>query len=640
MKPYLHGMRQTLKHTISATVSIAMFASLLLMPPLIATSGATPAGGLFAFGENFSGELGNATNNATNNPNPIPALVALPGEVGPVTQVAAGAAHSLVVTSSGQLYAFGDNYYGELGYTPNSGTSAPNPTPTLVSLPGEVGTVTQVAAGDEYSLVVTSSGQLYAFGDNQYGQLGITTNSGTKNPNATPTLVSLPGEVGAVTRVAASSEHSLVVTSSGQLYAFGDNYYGELGNATNNHSATPNPTPTLVTLPGASGGVSEVAAGTYNSLAVTASGQLYSFGYNYYGELGSTTNSGTTNPNPTPTLVTLPAAVGSVTQVAAGETHALVATTSGQLYAFGDNQLGQLGTTTNSGTTNPNPTPTLVTLPGEVGSVTQIAAGEYDSLAVTSAGQLYAFGLNEYGELGKTANEGTNNPNPAPAVVNLPAGTTIDTIAAGTAYHVLAVVSDLTITSASLPDGKVAIAYSDTLTASGGAAPLSWSASGLPGGISINAQTGSLSGTPTGAGDFSVVVKVTDHFGNEVSQTFPVVIAANPKVRIASKHVVVVGRRARVRLSCRNSPCRGSARITESLIEHVKHGSATRTRKVVLVLARSIYRIRAGRNARIALRITPLGKRVFANVAGDPTHERLLVTVTDGHKVSAQVLVS
>lgn len=79
-----------------------------------------------------------------------------------------------------------------------------------------------------------ATGQLYAFGDNSNGQLGNATNNGTDNANPTPTLVGLPGQIGQVTQLAAGDGHSLAVTSAGQLYAFGDNRYGELGNATNN----------------------------------------------------------------------------------------------------------------------------------------------------------------------------------------------------------------------------------------------------------------------------------------------------------------------------------------------------------------------------------------------------------------------
>src|SRR5262249_23041585 len=153
----------------------------------------------------------------------------LPGATGPVIQIAAGAQHSLALTSSGQLYAFGDNETGQLGNATNVGTNNPNPTPTLVTLPGEIGPATLIPAGESHSLAVTSSGQLYAFGYNRYGQLGNPTNNGTPKPNPTPTLVTLPGEIGAPTQIAAGAVHTLVITASGQLYAFGFNQYGQLG---------------------------------------------------------------------------------------------------------------------------------------------------------------------------------------------------------------------------------------------------------------------------------------------------------------------------------------------------------------------------------------------------------------------------
>jgi alpha-tubulin suppressor-like RCC1 family protein len=207
-----------------------------------------------------------------------------------------------------------------------------------------------VAAPAPASAATTSPGQLYAFGYNHYGQLGSATSNNTNNPNPTPALVSLPGAGGPVSKVGSGGDYSLALTSSGQLYAFGENYYGQLGSATNRGTSNPNPTPALVSLPGASGPVNQFAAGGEHSLALTSSGQLYAFGRNYYGQLGKATNSGTENANPTPALVALPGASGPVTQVAAGYAHSLALTSSGQLYAFGDNSSGQLGSATNSGT--------------------------------------------------------------------------------------------------------------------------------------------------------------------------------------------------------------------------------------------------------------------------------------------------
>ncbi len=265
-------------------------------------------------------------------------MVTLPGQIGSVAQVAAGGNHSLFVTSSGQLYAVGHNYWGQLGNATNNATNNPNPTATLVTLPGQIGPVAQAAAGEGHSLVLTSSGQLYAFGENADGRLGNTTNINTTMPNPTPTLVPLPGLVGTVTQVAAGGYHSLVASSSGQLYAFGFNYYGQLGNATNTGMVTPNPTPTLVTLPGQAGTIADIAAGQHYSLVLTTSGQLYAFGSNVYGELSDATNMGTGNSNPVPALVTLPGQIGRDLAHRSRPDHSLATTASGQLYAFGINE--------------------------------------------------------------------------------------------------------------------------------------------------------------------------------------------------------------------------------------------------------------------------------------------------------------
>jgi alpha-tubulin suppressor-like RCC1 family protein len=386
------------------------------LPTLAASTSTTVVHQLYAFGDNESGGLGFATNDTTSEPNPEPTLVTLPDATGPVTAMATGERFTMVVTASGQLYTFGENGSGQLGRTANI---EPNPTPTLVALPGATGGVTQVAAGAGHSLAVTSTGQLYAFGYNRYGQLGSATNNNTSNPNPTPTPVSLTGATGGVVQVAAGQYDSLAVTSTGQLYAFGVNTLGQLGNATNNKNFEPNPTPTLVTLPGATGPVVQAAAGSVHSLALTSTGQLYAFGYNSSGQLGTTPS---TEPGPAPTPVTLLGATGQIISVAAGLNHSLALTSTGELYAFGENQYGQLGNTENEKTTNPNATPALVTLPGASGRIVRIAASVYDSFALTSTGELYAFGENYFGQLGNAAHNKSSEPNPTPTRVRLPGG--------------------------------------------------------------------------------------------------------------------------------------------------------------------------------------------------------------------------
>jgi alpha-tubulin suppressor-like RCC1 family protein len=387
---------------------------------------ATTPGHLYSFGRNEAGELGVTANLGTNTANPTPALVTLPEGSGYVTQVAAGGFHTLVVTSLGQLYSFGSNGLGQLGTIAGSGTFTPDPTPEAVALPGATGTVVQAAGGEAFSVALTSTGQLYGFGSDGSGELARTPPANLSEPNPTPTLITVPGVTFA--HIATGGEHVLAISSTGVLYAFGENRYGQLGSS----AASPDPTPEAVTLPGASGPVTQVAGGIAFSLALTSTGQLYSFGENAYGQLGNTTHLETFKANPTPALVSLPGATGAVTQIAAGEFVSLASTATGQLYAFGINQCGQLGLETDSGTEKSNPTPTLVTLPGASGGVRELSAGAFQGLVLTGAGQLFAFGCNGYGQLGSTINNGNIlTPNPTPALVAPPEGDTIESIGIG-----------------------------------------------------------------------------------------------------------------------------------------------------------------------------------------------------------------
>jgi len=522
----------------SAGLLVAALLASTAMGSAASAAGTSP-GQIYAFGSNFAGELGNTTNNGTGNPNPTPTLVNLPGATGGGRLLAVGTFFSLAVTSTNQLFAWGYNFDGQLGNTNNVSTSNPNPTPAPVSLPEASGPTAVVAAGVNYTLALTTTGQLYSFGDNDFGENGFLP---PVPGGPTPRLVTLPGANGAIVQVAAGENSSLALTATGQVFGWGDNFDGALGFATGNENTDAANAPQQLSLPNEIGPVIDIAEGTDFGLAVTSSGQIYAWGDNSRGQLGFPNNS---TPNVTPFPITLPPGSGQPVQVATGDSYTLVRTATGKVFAFGDNDLGELGFTPDS---TPHPTPVQVTLPGEVGPVVSIAAGTNRGLAVTSSGQLFAWGENDFGELGFDT---SGNPQPTPTLVPFPPGTTVDAVSAGPlTLHTLVLIADLAMTTSSLPGGRVAFGYSGTASATGGTPAYTWQASGLPPGLSINSATGTVSGTPTTAGTFDPVLTVTDADGIAVSQTLAVTIAPAPPASAHVKLASSVGRTATFTITC------------------------------------------------------------------------------------------
>lgn len=512
--------------------TIGYLAALLFTLASAAVPDASAAPGqLYGFGENAAGQLGSSLNNGSEAPNPVPAAIVLSGAEGQIAEEAAGGEFSLALSTTGQLFAFGSNRFGQLGVARGSGTAGANPTPEQVSLPGVSAHVTEIAAGFGHSLALTAAGELYSFGSNESGQLGRAENSGSELPNRTPERVELPLGEGSIVQIAAGYEQSLALTSAGLLYSWGGNRYGQLGRAANSGSETPNPIPAPVALPEASGPVVQIAAGHDHSLALTAAGQLYSFGGNRFGQLGRSANIETTNPNPIPVRVGLPGLVGSVVAIAAGGYHSLALSSSGQIYAFGLNEQGQLGNAASNGSERANPVPSPVTLPGSDGRPIAIAAGALHSLAVTTAGALYSFGSNAEGQLGRTATSGSEAANPSPTPVTLPFGETVDAVAQGsTAAFTLAQTADLAVLNSTLPPGQVGVPYAaEALAAGGGGGSYTWSASGLPPGLSLDPRSGRITGTPTLAGAGSVILTATDAFGVSATSA-PIVLTIAPAI--------------------------------------------------------------------------------------------------------------
>ena len=296
--PSVHGLQVTVKQLASAEDSEAC--AVLLSD-----------GTVYTWGFNAFGELGDGTTTERHTPVLVPNLSG-------ITQIAQGADHMLAVGSGGVVWAWGSNQYGQLG----DGTTTDRA--SRVPVPGLTG-ITQLAAGDNHSLALRSDGTVLSWGRNDYGELG----------NGTTTSRSAPGPVPGLTgiiQVAAAADESYALRSDGTLFGWGGNLVG-------NGSTTVNLVPVTVPL----AGVTQVSTSGADTLAIAGPSQaVYAWGDNFAGEIGN----GTQHVEQlTPAQVNL----SGVIQVSEGGWASAAVRSDGSLFTWGANGLFNLGTGGNTG---------------------------------------------------------------------------------------------------------------------------------------------------------------------------------------------------------------------------------------------------------------------------------------------------
>eukprot|EP01124_Arcella_intermedia_P036590 TRINITY_DN9613_c3_g4_i1.p1 TRINITY_DN9613_c3_g4~~TRINITY_DN9613_c3_g4_i1.p1 ORF type:complete len:386 (-),score=78.10 TRINITY_DN9613_c3_g4_i1:11-1168(-) len=226
----------------------------------------------------------------------------------------------------------------------------------------------QIAVGLYHTHILTSSNNLYSFGDNEVGQLGIGIN---KSPIELPLLIVCFGEV---KMVKCGHWHSLALLLDGRVFAWGSNEYGQLGvgHPSNKYN------PTQVTP--MEGKITQIDCGGNFSGALRSDGVLFCWGGNEKGQIG--------NPSKIENL--------SIVQFSCGFSHVLALTQNGDLYGWGNNDSGQLGI----GNTRSQFQPTkIISIPT---MIDKIGCGSFFSMALLRNGSLYSWGQNTNGELGIT----------------------------------------------------------------------------------------------------------------------------------------------------------------------------------------------------------------------------------------------
>jgi alpha-tubulin suppressor-like RCC1 family protein len=306
----------------------------------------------------------------------VPTGINLPA---PVVQVATSNSDEYALLNDGTVYAWGLGDYGELG----NGTTKDSPTTAVqVQFPAgvKIASLPTDAMPYDTALAVDTNGNSWGWGDNSYGQLCL----GNTNVQTTP--VQLP--LSSITTLAGAGDHA-VYDSSGTVYACGANLSGDLGD----NSSAPSYTPVAVVgLPSVS--VTNVVAAYEDAGVLLSNGQYFDWGLNSGGQVGD----GNRTNSSVPVQVNLPLAV---TQVAQGgsdpeDGQTIVMLSDGTLRAWGNDQWGQLG---DGGAKKLQASPVQISPPNGVTYQT-LASGGGTSYAISTTGNVYAWGEGSKGQLG------------------------------------------------------------------------------------------------------------------------------------------------------------------------------------------------------------------------------------------------
>ncbi|MDR1151122.1 MAG: hypothetical protein LBK72_01365, partial [Bifidobacteriaceae bacterium] len=377
----------------------------------------TDQGDVWSWGVNEYGQLGQG---GVGTYTTTPGLVDF-SEHEEISAIDVGIYHTLALSEDGDIYGWGANRWGQLG-NDNIGAATDRPSRITTDVAFKA-----MAAGWFHTLTISQEGDVYAWGSDESGQLGpnrvFDPTAGPKNDKDGDRDEWLSGEVGKVAglpghiaQVAAGHYHSVALSESGEVYTWGSAAKGQLGNGTTSGYF---PTPVKVDLPPIAG----ICAGGEYTLAWTASGDLYAWGANRDGNLGFGTNADESIPRQVPGISVAAAAAGSM------NSHTVAVGTDGRIYTWGANIGNQLGTISEA---------LFAAEPQRIEGlppIVSISAGGYTSMAITSEGDLYAWGGNDRYQLGTDAASQRNVPM---VVEGLPK---VDRVDVGL-YHVAALTTD------------------------------------------------------------------------------------------------------------------------------------------------------------------------------------------------------
>jgi len=349
-------------------------------------------GGIWAWGHNSSGQLGNG--NTTDSSRPV-RVQAASGALPRFTAIAAGTSMGYGLGEDGGIWAWGYNFHGQLG---NGNTTDSSRPVRVQAASGALPRFAAIAAGGGTGYGLSEDGVIWAWGSNNSGQLG---NGSTTDSSRLVRVQAASGALPRFAAIAAGSGTGYGLSEDGVIWAWGFNFFGQFGNGTTTDSSRAiRVQPTVGTLPR----FTAIAAGSDAGYGLDEDGGIWAWGLNSFGSLGDGTKTNSSRP------VRVQAASGALPRfaaIAAGGGTGYGLSEDGDTWAWGLNISGQLG----NGTTTTSSRPVRVqAASGTLPRFTAIAAGGGAGYGLSEDGDTWAWGANGYGQLGDGTKTNSSRP--------------------------------------------------------------------------------------------------------------------------------------------------------------------------------------------------------------------------------------